>query len=141
MAARRLVVVMLVLLVISTVAAALAPVPPPEGTETTSTATSPPPPLTPVGGEFVSARFAPGEGRKRLKLQAGDQLRLEVETASAQTLELTGTGLTDNAAPGAPARFDVLLRRPGHYTVQPLGRPTEPVGVVVVSEREPTRPD
>jgi hypothetical protein len=123
MAARRLLIVMVVLLVLSSVAAALVP-PPPESTTTSESTT------TAEGrqstkrrsGEFISERVSADSGPpSRIRLKTGDQLSLTVTSKAFQQIAVRGLGLLEPAEPGAPARFDVFVDRPGSFPVQALG--------------------
>ena len=133
MAARRLVIVMLMLLGISTLAAALAP-PRSErtGSSSTTTRTTRSTTLTPPGGELVRAAIdAQAERPQRIRIDLGDQLSLEVKTTRAIQVEIAGLGLTDNAAPLSPARFDLLADRKGSFEVR-LQESRRKLGVVEV---------
>jgi hypothetical protein len=133
--ARRLLIVMLVLLGLSTLAAAL--VPPqrePGGTATTQT-TSPRTSKLPPGGELVRATID-AEGRRpaRIEVSLGDQLALGVHSRRPGEIEVTGLGLIEDVAPGAPARFDILARRAGRFEVRWI-EPRARLGVIRVTAR------
>lgn len=136
MAARRLIAVMLVLLFLSSLAAALAPVEPEDERTSTSTAAEPPAPRAPRGGGgLVRATIEPGKpATRRVEASVGDQLQLAVHARRVMAVELAGLGLTDDAAPGVPARFDLLLADEGEIRVRPLGG-GQRLGVIVVAAR------
>ena len=124
MAARRLLIILVLLLAASVVAAALAPdrtsrlLPTSESsTTTTSTTTSTAPEPT---GEAVTARIdASVKDPDTVQAFAGDQLALSVAVAAEQgrTISIEALGVTDFAAPEAPAHFDLLLRDEGDYPI------------------------
>src|SRR5262245_37962274 len=113
---------MLVLLFLSSLAAALAPVEQ-RRDESSSTTTSTTTAETKTeGGALV--RKTLDARRKRtpsVQAQVGDQLQLLVKSDRPAIVELPAFGLTEDVDPVAPARFDVLLRRPGEYQVRELG--------------------
>ena len=126
MAARRLVIVMLILLAISTLAAAL--LPPPARVPTTST----PQPRRnqkeprsayvprPVGVRLllVGRMRVSGRPPKTLRIERGDQLRLEVTAGFGDDIEIPALGRTAPVTPFAPASFDLLATRRGSFAVQ-----------------------
>jgi hypothetical protein len=119
MAARRLLIVMLLLLGISTLAAALVPPPERESTETEeSTATTRATKERPPGKRVAAEVSARGGGRRKLiQVSLGDQLALVVESARPAEIAVPAFGLIEFAEPGAPARFDMLIRRRGRFDV------------------------
>lgn len=131
MAARRLLILMVILLTISTVAAALVPPPQERSTSTgTSTATTAPaPPADSPGGagklvrKQISVRGT-GDAKPVVEVQAGDQLALVVASDAPGELSIPAFGLVEFAAPGDPARFDLLLEKEGHFPIRLQGRGT-----------------
>ena len=128
MAARRLIILMVVLLVLSTLAAALVPTEDNSGQQraTGSTATEPsgelPPRLAPglpPGGSIRTAKLntAPRPAQT-IKAEVGDQLTLLVSSRFGALVEVGGFGLFKAVAPQAPARFELLLDRPGVFPVR-----------------------
>jgi hypothetical protein len=124
-AARRLVIVMLVLLAISTLAAALLPQPDSDEAATdrqrTSTREPPPPanPKTQVTGVLLVARMPISLQRpKTVRIERGDQLRLDVLAPFGADLEIPALGLTGTVTPSAPAQFDLLGRETGRFPVR-----------------------
>jgi hypothetical protein len=123
MAARRLLIIMVVLLVLSSLAAAL--VPPPtersstdEGQKTTTTARSGPG-APGREGELLRARVEADARRPaQISARVGDQLALTVEAKAFREVEVPALGLLEPAAPGDPARFDMLVERPGSFLVR-----------------------
>ncbi len=134
MAARRLIAFLIMLLVISSLAAALSPQPDRDETtssdETTTTATATEAP----DRDEVLREVVPAKPGKPVRIEAavGDQLQLEVEATGPTTVEISSLGLTGFATPGAPARFDLLLRAEGTNQVT-LGAATT-VARIRVSE-------
>lgn len=127
MAARRLLVVMIVLLVLSSLAAALIP-PPPHSSTTSTTSTSTTTHTTPAPAEPAEQ---PGSQVRRtvsvaakkprdLVLQQNDQLALTVSSPRFTQVEIRGLGLVDDAQPGTPASFNILLAEPGSYPVRAI---------------------
>lgn len=126
MAARRLLIVMVVLLAASTLAAALVPVPEEaEDEATTSAPTTAGGDAPPSGGEVVEAEVAARSAAAReIRLSPGDQLSLVVTRSHPGEVRVPAFGLAQFAEPGAPARFDVLVRRPGRFAVRADGAGT-----------------
>ncbi len=132
MAARRLVIVMLLLLGVSTLAAALAP-PRSQRTGPASTTSTQTDPATPTGGELVRETIDAQANRpQRFRIGVGDQLSLEVYSTRVVQVEIPRLGLTDNAAPLSPARFDLLAEREGSFEVR-LQASRRAIGVIEVS--------
>lgn len=134
MAARRLIAVMLVLLFLSSLAAALAPV---ETRDEQTSSTAPPrtaPSDSPAAeAELVQAELEAGARRRQtVEVAPGDQLQLLVSAPRIGTVELVGLGPTDDVAPGAPARFDVLLPEAGVFPVRFLENGRR-IGTIVVA--------
>ena len=124
MAARRLLIIMVLLLAISTIAAALVPAPErrtDEARPTTSSAPSMPKDERPDGGELVATRVPASGGARDVRVSVGDQLSLVVSRATPGDVSVPSFGLIDYAEPGAPARFDLLLERPGRFEVTAEG--------------------
>lgn len=115
MAARRLLIILVLLMAASIAAAALAPNRTGQGlstSETTTTTTTAPDP-DPTG-ESVTARVDASVGKpETVEGFVGDQLELSVGSDPPRTIEITPFGLIGEAAPEAPARFDLLLRDAG----------------------------
>ncbi len=139
MAARRLIIVLLVLFGISVLAASIAPdrkggglLSPPSSSSTTSTTTAPPPPE--ATGVALTARIkASAAMPETVKGFVGDQLELDVAGDRTIVLEIPHFGLTETAAPGAPANFDLLLRDAGAFEVTDI-ESGKVVGRLVVRE-------
>jgi hypothetical protein len=125
MAARRLLLVMIVLLVLSSLAAALVPPPPEPSGTTAETTTAERPGKQPRAeprrrGRLVSESVAAEGPPRRIVLAPGDQLSLRVTSRRFAQVAIPGLGLLDSAAPGSPARFDLLAPAPGAYRVRAL---------------------
>ena len=127
MAAKRLIIVLLVLFGISVAAAAIAP--DRQGgligadsnstsSSSTSTTSTSPAPATPTG-ETLTARIDASSSRpETVEGFVGDQLELHVASrGNGRVIEIGEFGLTDFAAPEAPATFDLLLREPGRFPI------------------------
>lgn len=130
MAARRLIIVLVVLFAVSIVAALIAPdrrgglIGDRSSTEATSTTTTSAPEETrPAGdalpsGEALTVRIDASTAKpERVEAFVGDQLALEVGSDRAREIEIPAFGVTEDAAPDAPANFDLLLREPGTLEV------------------------
>ncbi|MFM9150532.1 MAG: hypothetical protein ACKORA_08730 [Solirubrobacterales bacterium] len=132
MAPRRLIIAMVLLLVLSTALAVLVPQPrPPEqtgtgdrpgdGPQTGQVEPEPEPkPREPNAAQprkvtpgLVEATVTTGGPTRRIRVEAGDRLILEVRSRRAALVELGGTGLVDTVGPYDPAIFDVLARSRG----------------------------
>ena len=124
MAARRLVIVMLVLLAISTLAAAL--LPPPDRDATTTTAPQkrlqPPAVAAPspsaAGLLLVAQMRIGGRAAKTVRVEHGDELRLDVSAGYGDDVEISGYGRTAAVTAFAPAQFDLLATRAGAFPVR-----------------------
>ncbi len=141
MAARRLIIVLVMLFAISILAASIAP--DRRGgligddststtSETTTTTTSAPSP----SGDALTVRIdASTTDPEKVEAFVGDQLELNVGSERAREIEIAEFGVTETAAPYAPADFNLLLREAGRLAItdadtgQILGRLviTEPV--------------
>ncbi|HZJ29068.1 MAG TPA: hypothetical protein VFD37_03655, partial [Solirubrobacterales bacterium] len=136
MAARRLLIVMLILLAISVAAAALAPEPADRDSDQSAAQTE-----LPEGAGWGDESDADGgasdggdagdggaEGRltrtvavgdtvQRVRVARGVHLTLLMRGDEAAEVEIPGLGLIEWMDPAAPARFELLLDRPGRYEV------------------------
>jgi hypothetical protein len=121
-AARRLLIVLVLLLAASVVAAALAPdrttqLPDSESSSTTISTTSTA--AEPIG-EALSVRIdASAQKPETVEAFAGDQLALSVGVAAepGRTITIEPLGLSEFAAPEAPAHFNLLLREAGRLPI------------------------
>jgi hypothetical protein len=78
-----------------------------------------------------------GEGKggpPTVAAAVGDRVALEVESKETTSIEIPDLGLLETAAPGAPARFDLLMRDPGSYPVRVMDGAI--VATIEVSEPE-----
>jgi len=115
------------------------------GQSTTPTQTEPGPttatPGPPSGGtaELPKTVVFHASRNESKKLQAGEAATVEVEVSEAGSVEIPDMGLTAAAEPVTPARFDVLVTRPGRYPLlfTPAGgeQTAEPAGSLVVTSR------
>jgi hypothetical protein len=141
MAARRLIIVLLVLFAVSVVAAMIAPErrgpllgdrstssttdSTTSATSTTSTtgagSTGPEKPQAPdtlPSGESLTARIDASEkSPQTVEAFVGDQLELVIGSSRAREIEIPAFGVTEDAAPAAPANFNLLLREPGRLPI------------------------
>ena len=130
MAARRLIIVLLVLFAFSIAAAMIAPErrggliggSSSSSESTTSTST------TSTGATTTAAELPAGEAiRERIDASAtdpeivkavvGDQLELVVASERGRAIEIPAFGVTESAAPDAPAGFNLLLRDSGRLAI------------------------
>jgi len=116
-AARRLIAVLVVLFAISIAAAAVAPErrsSTAADEEATSATESEAPP---AGGSVSVTVEASTADPPTARASVGDQLELTVSAQSLLQVEIPALGLLEEAEPGAPARFDILLRQPGNLEI------------------------
>jgi hypothetical protein len=138
-AARRLVVVMLVLLAISTLVTALLPRPDRDKTAPVTTApgrkqpVDVPPRPTETGLDLVARLRAGSAGPKTVRIERGDELRLDVVAPFGADVEIPGFGLTEPVTPFSAAQFDLLATSTGTYPVR-IVDPVQLVGRVVVGK-------
>ncbi len=107
----------------------------------------PPAPVTPTvepgpaATEPTRLSFTAGGRPQTRRLQAGRAATVTVRVREPGQVELQGLGLTTAAEAVTPARFEVLVRRPGRYPVRfmPAGHTqTLLAGVLRVVARPPT---
>jgi hypothetical protein len=143
MAARRLLIVLLVLIAVSTAAAALVPTREPRtgtGTETVTTRSEPEraDDAAPSGRAFDVVVVDDGKGGS-IRLRVGDQVSLTVHSRRSDEVEIAGFGALEPAAPGAPARFDLIADRPGRFPVRLVDAKRQLATIFVVpAERAPS---
>jgi hypothetical protein len=119
-AARRLLIVMVVLLVVSSIAAALVPPPTEQSDEEQLTTTE----ERTTGdrgraGELVSAEVdAESDRTAPIAVDVGDQLALTVRADRFREVQIPSFGLLEPATAGSPAKFDILIERPGSFPVR-----------------------
>jgi hypothetical protein len=137
MAARRLLILMLAVLAVSTLAAVLfAPRPEPVNTTATEhddddTASGPN-----TGGRLIEVRVQTGALRaERVRLRPGDQLELTVRSRNDGQVEIPRLGLIEDAGPGMPARFSLLMSEPGSFAVRLAGRRRDVARIEVSAPR------
>ena len=122
MAARRLLIVLVLLLAASIGAAALAPdrrtlVSSESSTSTTTTTTTT---AAAPAGEIVTTRIdASPKDPETVRAAPGDQLALSVGVPAepGRTIAIDEFGMTEFAAPNAPADFDLLLTDAGRFAI------------------------
>jgi hypothetical protein len=127
MAARRLIIVLLVLFAFSIAAAMIAPErrggliggssPSSESTTTTSTSTETTTTELPPGKAIHERIDASAADPETVKASVGDQLELVVASERSRAIEIPAFGVTETAAPDAPAGFNLLLRDPGRLAI------------------------
>ena len=122
MAARRILILMLAVLAVSTLGAALiAPQPDPE-TTTTQRADDGRPTVPSTDGQLIEASVRAGARRpETIRVRRGDQLELTVRSRSDGQVEVPRFGLIEDAGPGMPARFSLLMSEPGSFAVRIAG--------------------
>ena len=147
MAARRLVIVLLVLFGISVIAAAIAPdrrgglFDRSDGETSSATTREEPPMAAEPAAEALSVRItASVEDPETVEGFVGDQLELDVTSDRVLVLEIAEFGLTETAAPEAPANFDLLFRNPGRFAITDVDT-DRIVGQLVVREPEDAKTD
>jgi hypothetical protein len=125
MAARRLIIVLLVLFAFSIAAAMIAPERrggliggSSSSSDSTSTSTTSTEATTTAAelpaGEAIRERIdASAQDPATVKAFVGDQLELVVASERARAIEIPAFGVTETAAPDAPAGFNLLLRESG----------------------------
>jgi hypothetical protein len=91
----------------------------------------PPPPTTDL--ELRAGRRPP----QRVSVRVGAHVVVRVAVTKPGEVGFEELGLTDSAAPRAPATFDLLLERPGEYqaTFRPAEGRGEPAGTLVARPR------
>ena len=139
MLGRRLLVLFAVLLGLTALATSLAPRPTgtrPGFVQRTPSPTPTPSPEPAAGGtrrivKTISAD--PGKPSARVSARVGDILELTVSGDVLDAVEIDDIGELEPIEPGSPARFEVLLERPGELRVS-LTDAERVVGVVKVAE-------
>jgi hypothetical protein len=92
-----------------------------------------------VSGEPAEVRFDAAKPRKRTVF-AGQAAEVYVEVDRPGQAVIPGLGLSAAAEPLTPARFDVLVTRPGRYEVRFVPADETPdigAGTLVVKEPDP----
>ena len=129
MAARRLIIVLLVLFAFSIAAAMIAPERrggliggSSSSSDSTSTSTTSTEATTTAAelpaGEAIRERIdASAQDPATVKAFVGDQLELVVASERARAIEIPAFGVTEDAAPDAPAGFNLLLRESGRLAI------------------------
>ncbi len=129
MAARRLIIVLLVLFAVSIAAAMIAPERrggliggSSSSSDSTSTSTTSTEATTTAAelpaGEAIRERIdASAQDPATVKAFVGDQLELVVASERARAIEIPAFGVTETAAPDAPAGFNLLLRESGRLAI------------------------
>ena len=72
----------------------------------------------PAEGQITVIRFVVGRPRRTETLKAGTAATVMTSVEEPGAVSIDGLGLVAQAAPLAPARFDVLSNRPGRYPVR-----------------------
>ncbi len=127
MAARRLLILLLVLLGISMLATALAPVRDDReetSSETTTAETTGTGTTASVPDEAANAGLfnvtikADPSSITKVRLYAGEELQLKVESTLYDQVAIPELGQIQAVSPYGPAMFDLLLDQPGDYAVR-----------------------
>jgi hypothetical protein len=123
MAARRLLILMLAVLAVSTLAAVLiAPRPEPVNTTTTEQDDDATASGANTGRRLIEVTARTGALRpETVRLRPGDQLELTVRSRNDGQVEIPHFGLIEDAGPGMPARFSLLVSEPGSFAVRLAG--------------------
>jgi hypothetical protein len=138
---RRLLVLFAVLLGLTALATSLAPRP--TGTRSGLLQSTPSPTATPTPAPVEGAtrriektiNADAGKPRGRVQARVGDILALTVRGDVLDGVEIPEVGKLEPIEPGSPARFEVLLERPGELRVS-LVDAERLVGLVEVAEAE-----
>jgi hypothetical protein len=117
---------MLVLLLLSTLAAAFLPTPDPDKKQAApvhkrkheANAGGRAPPPTDTGLLLVSRMRISNRPPKTVRIERGDELRLEVAAPFGDDVEIPALGLTATVTPFAPAQFDLLATETGTFPVK-----------------------
>jgi FtsP/CotA-like multicopper oxidase with cupredoxin domain len=139
MAARRLLILMLAVLAASTLGAALIapqPDPEPETSATIPRADDGSASVPSRDGRLIEASVRTGALRPdTVRLRPGDQLELTVRSRNDGQVEIPRFGLTEDAGPGMPARFSLLMSEPGSFAVRLAGSPRDVARIEVSAPR------
>ncbi|MGH2819043.1 MAG: hypothetical protein ACRDJ5_00160 [Actinomycetota bacterium] len=137
MAARRLLILMLAVLAVSTLAAALiAPRPEPVSSTATEQDDEAAVPGPNTGGRLFEVGVRAGALRpETVRLHLGDQLELTVRSRSDGQVEIPRFGLIEDAGPGMPARFSLLMSEPGNFAVRLAGTRRDVARIAVSAPR------
>jgi hypothetical protein len=136
---RRLLVLFAVLLGLTALVTSLAPRPTGTRPGLVPATPSPTPTATPSPGAGSSRRFEQtivadaGKPRARVRAHVGDVLALTVRGDVFDGVEITELGKLEPIEPGSPARFEMLLERPGELRVS-LVDAERLIGLVEVAE-------
>ncbi len=128
LAARRLIIVLVVLFAISVAAAMIAPdrkgpllgdssTTTTEATTSTTTTTSTTADELPQGDALTIRIDASAAKPENAEAFVGDQVELNVGSEQARAIEIPAFGVTETAAPEAPANFNLLMREPGRLEI------------------------
>jgi hypothetical protein len=103
-----------------------------------------PPTVSPGAGEGAPAEIDVDAAKPRAhELQAGRAATVTVAVESAGSVEIPKLGLSADAEPLTPARFDVLVAEPGRYALRVVpadGDESRPAGTLVVTSAETRKP-
>jgi hypothetical protein len=126
--------VLLMALVLGVVALVEALVPVPRERRATGEPATPRAPRPSAPLRTLAVRYPAPKRVPRLRAAPGAHVVVEVSTSVAGEASIGGLGLVQPAEPATPARFDVLVGRPGTYAVafEPAaGRPATVARLVV----------
>ena len=126
---RRVTFVLALVLVLGAGVAVVAPRDEPQDDPTPRTS-----PTTTAGADVTTALHASLPRDKVVRVKVGDLVELTVTSAEPDSASVPELGLTDAAAPGAPARFSFLADRPGRFDVR-LALSEKLAGRILVSRR------
>ena len=123
MLGRRLLVVFAVLLGLTALATSLAPRPTVRDGNRAQPSSTPAATPAPERSETASRRLErtisadPGRKRASVRVRVGDVLALTVRGNLLDSVEIADLGKLEPIEPGSPARFEMLLERPGELRV------------------------
>jgi hypothetical protein len=140
---RRLIILVAVLMGLTALAASVAPPPDPQRRNSTqndgSPTATPTPPETTAQAPVIDRRIDATTAGEPVTVDVprGAMLELEVEVGAPDTVAL-GDGELEAAAPGSPARFELLADTPGEFPLRLL-EAERTLGVVRVSAASAAR--
>jgi hypothetical protein len=113
---------MAVLLGLTALATSLAPRPTVTPREATSSPTPRPSPTPPAASPVIERAIDASAGARaaRVRVRAGDVVRLAVRGDAPDAVELEGLGKLEPVEAGSPARFEFLAEKPGEHPIMLL---------------------
>jgi hypothetical protein len=132
MLGRRFLLLVAVLMGLTALAASIAPRQPVQDGRRATTPT-PTPTISAAANPLrtVSKTLSTSEGDKRIAVDQGDLVELEVTGPEIDSVTLMS--FVEPINPDSPARFELLADRPGEYPIELLGGRRQ-IGILVVRE-------